>query len=75
MKSCYQQSLEQDLQDCQALIAAYEIKVQNQNDYIRIMERMGKEREAKLGLLEKNLEALEIEALKLAMEIEANREH
>ena len=67
MKACYQDALEQDLRDCWAALKAYDIKCKNLQDCLRILEHTGREREAKMALLQKNLEALEIEALKLAM--------
>ena len=65
MKACYVQAMEQDLQDYQDLIASYELKLQAQNDYIRIMEKLQAEREHKLQKLQKTLEQLEMELTKL----------
>lgn len=65
MAEAYVSALELDLADAQALIASYELKLMGANDYIKAMEYLAQEREAKMLMLDKTLDKLETELYKL----------
>lgn len=67
MAQCYVQSLEQDLADCQELIASYEMRLRAHADLVKMQAATAEIRESKMGALERTLELLETELHKLRM--------